>query len=77
MPFCLCCVKIKPFKSLYGRSGSNHFPDINLICPRPENGAPEQSKVYYFGVLNEDADNINTVKEVVETLHEEIVIPRN
>lgn len=53
------------------------FPDINLICPRPENGAPEQSKVYYFGVLNEAADNINTVKEVVETLHEEIVIPRN
>ncbi|KAJ8048225.1 hypothetical protein HOLleu_00456 [Holothuria leucospilota] len=53
------------------------FPDLNLICPMPNASVVEKSSVFYIGVLNEHADNINTIKEVVETLHEEIVVQRN
>lgn len=53
------------------------FPELNLICPMPRSPAVEKSNVFYIGVLNEHADNINTIKEVVETLHEEIVVQRN
>ncbi|PIK33235.1 hypothetical protein BSL78_29951 [Apostichopus japonicus] len=49
------------------------FPDINIICPSPAAVSIERSNVHYIGVLNEHADNINTIKEVVETLHEQIV----
>ncbi|PIK61676.1 hypothetical protein BSL78_01380 [Apostichopus japonicus] len=54
-------------------TGKLVFPDINIICPSPAAVSIERSNVHYIGVLNEHADNINTIKEVVETLHEEIV----
>lgn len=57
--------------------GTLVFPDLNQVCPRPNPGDTEKSNVFYLGVLNEHADNINTIKEVVETLHQEVVGQRS
>ncbi|KAJ8049086.1 hypothetical protein HOLleu_01666 [Holothuria leucospilota] len=52
------------------------LPDLNLVCPRPPIPKTEKSKVYYLGVLNEYADKINTIREVIETIHQEVVTQR-
>lgn len=53
------------------------FPDINLMCPVPDSAPVEKSNSFYLGVLNEHADNIQTMRKVVELIREEVLVPQN
>ena len=63
-------------KNINVTKGMLVFPDIQFICPSPPNQHVEKSKDYYLGILNEHADNVNTMRTVIELIHEEVVIPK-